>query len=265
MSVAVETSLDPRANWPQQILRRVEQRQITWNGPLIVMVCRTVFILLAQGVVAGILWWHGAREPWLEAGAYWTVYATLVDVGCLALLWKLTRAEGITIRDLVGPIRLRYGGDLLLGLVVLIIVFPLFVAGGSLAGRWLYGVYQVDVYPGILGARVLPIWAVLYSRYVWWIIWSPTEELTYAGYALPRIEALSGRKWIAVGAVSFWWTIQHPFLPFIADWRCFLWRFIAFVPGVIALSLIYLRMRRLTPLILAHWVMDIIATVMTLR
>ena len=90
-------------------------------------------------------------------------------------------------------------------------------------------------------------------------------EITYAGYALLRIEALSGRKWVAVAVVGFWWTIQYPFVPFIADWRCFLWRSLAFLAGVVGLTLIYLWIRRLAPLIVAHWVMDIAATFMTLK
>lgn len=263
MSARTDGEVTP--NSAAQIHQRVIEKRITWRGPLLVVTSRTVFILLAQGMVAVIFWWRGARHPWMAAGPWWTVYATLVDVGCLALLWKFTLAEGIRIRDLVGAIRLRYGRDLFLGAAVLLTVFPLFALGGLLACRWLYGAYQADLYPGILGGRMLPAWAVFYSRFIWWVIWSPTEEMTYAGYVLPRIEALAGRKWVAVAIVGFWWTIQHPFLPFIADWRCFLWRFLAFVAGVVALSLIYLKIRRLTPLILAHWVMDITATVMTLK
>lgn len=253
------------SNSRSQLEARVQQGRITWTGPLVLVVGRTVLILLAQALFALIFFLRGAQHPWLVAAPWWTVYGTLVDVGCLALLWKYTRAEGITIRDLVGPIRLRYGRDIFLAVGVLLIVFPLFVVGGMLACRWLYGAYQVNLYPGILGGRVLPLWAALYSRSIWWMIWSPTEEITYAGYVLPRLQALSGRTWVAIVVVGFWWTIQHPFLPFIADWRCFLWRFLAFVAGVIALSLIYFRMRRLAPLILAHWTMDIVATFMTMQ
>ena len=89
MSNAAQVDLEPMANSPQQIRQRVEQRRITWNGPLLVVVGRTVFILLAQGIVALIFWWRGTREPWLAAGSWWTVYATLVDVGCLALFGGL--------------------------------------------------------------------------------------------------------------------------------------------------------------------------------
>jgi membrane protease YdiL (CAAX protease family) len=139
------------------------------------------------------------------------------------------------------------------------------VLGGLLAARLVYGVSQPDVFPGILGGRVLPLWAVIYSFSLWWMIWSPTEEMTYAGYSLPRAQALSGRTWVAVVLVGFWWAIQHSFLPFIPEWRNVVWRFLAFLPGVVVLLFIYLRTRRLAPLIVAHWSMDIIATVMTMR
>ncbi|HEV2467641.1 MAG TPA: CPBP family intramembrane glutamic endopeptidase [Candidatus Sulfotelmatobacter sp.] len=239
--------------------------RISWSGPLIVLLSRTAFMLLAQGLFAIIFLIRGAAHPWFAAAPWWTVYATLIDFGCLALMWKFTRREGISLRALIGPIRLRYGRDFFLGLGLLALICPLFVFGGMLAMRLIYGAYPVDVFPGILGGRILPFWAVIYSRFVWWIIWSPTEEMTYAGYVLPRAQALSGRTWLAVLLVGFIWSIQHSFLPFLPEWHNFLWRFLAFVPGCFVLTLLYLHLRRLGPLIVAHWCMDIFATVMTLQ
>ena len=151
-----------------------------------------------------------------------------------------------------------------LGLFFLDIV-PAFVAGGVLCGWLLYGTFRADPVPGILSARVLPAWAIFYSCSLWWMIWSPTEEITYQGYVLPRIEALTGRTWIAVAIVGFWWALQHSFLPFVPDWRSSLWRFMAFLPGVFATILVYVRTRRLAPLIVAHWMMDILGMLMTTR
>ena len=56
--------------------------------------------------------WHDA-EPWLP------VYGTLIDAGCLALLWRLTRREGIRLFDLVGFERTRLVRDALLGLALI--------------------------------------------------------------------------------------------------------------------------------------------------
>jgi hypothetical protein len=57
--------------------------------------------------------------------------------------------------------------------------------------------------------------------------------------------------------------VQHSALPFIPDARFVLFRFLAFLPGVLAAMTIYWRTRRLAPLIVAHWPMDIVGALMT--
>ncbi len=257
-----ESPADPLvANSLSQLRARIGNGRLSWLGPLLLVTGRTALVILAQGVVAIMFLLRGKPHPWLAAAPWWTVYGTLVDAGCLMLLWRFTRKEGIRLRDLIGPVRLRHGRDFFLAIGILLVMFPLFVAGAAISDR-LIGHYQP--FPGILDGRVLPLWATIYSFSVWWMIWSPTEELTYTGYALPRLQALGG-TWMAVVVVGFWWTIQHPFLPFILDWHNFWWRFVAFLPAIVALVLIYLRLRRLAPLILAHWAMDIAAVLMTLH
>jgi uncharacterized protein len=206
-----------------QIRVRVAQSRVTWTGPLLLITGTSALMLLAQALVAAVFFLQGSLEPWLAAGPWWTIYGTLVDLGCLALMWKFTRSEGITLRDLVGYIRLQYGRDFFRGIGIFALVFPLLVGAGLLSGRWLYSTFHAEPYPGLLSRRVLPLWALVYSRSLWWVIWSPTQEMTYAGYALPRIQALSGRAWVAIAVVGFWWAIQHSFLPFIPDWRSFIW------------------------------------------
>jgi len=51
--------------------------------------------------------------------------------------------------------------------------------------------------------------------------------------------------------------------PFVSDWRYLLFRFLAFLPGVLVMMFVYLRIRRLAPLIFAHWPMDIAVSIMT--
>ena len=43
----------------------------------------------------------------------------------------------------------------------------------------------------------------------------------------------------------FWWTLQHCALPLVPDLKYLAFRFLAFLPGVTLLTLIYLRIRRL--------------------
>jgi len=243
----------------------MDQGQLTWSGPLLLVVGRSLLIIAAQAVTACWLWLRFGSWSWNAAAKWWTVYGTLVDVGCLALMTVYTRKEGIRLRDLIGRVRLRWGRDLLLGALVLLLVFPFFVLAAPVVTRLLYGTTPIPAFAGLAAGRVLPLWGVIYSYSVWWLIWSPTEEMTYQGYALPRLEVLFRSRWKAIAVVGFWWALQHPFLPFILDWKYVAWRFLMFLPSMVVMTLLYLKVRRLPPFILAHWSMDILALLMTLK
>jgi hypothetical protein len=252
-----------QANSQSTIRARVSSGLVSWTGPLLLTVGRSALILASQAAVALIFMLHRNQSPWLSAGRWWTVYGTLADAGCLALLWKFTRAEGTNLRDLIGPIRWRHGRDVWTGLGILLLIFPLFIVGGMLSNLLVFG--RMSASPGPAGAvhYTLPLWGMIYSLSVWWIIWTPTEQMTYQGYVLPRLCALTGRSWVALVVVGFWWSLQHSFLPFVPDWRIVIWRFVMIVPGVICTMLIYLRTRRLAPFIVAQWPMDIVVAVMS--
>ena len=145
------------------------------------------------------------------------------------------------------------------------LVFPFFILGAASATRIVYGSGQPPSFAGLADARVLPLWGIIYSFSLWWLIWSPTEEMTYRGYAFPRFEVLCRNRSLAIGLVSFWWALQHVFLPFVLDWKFVLWRFLTFLPGVVILLLPSLKTRRLGPFVFAHWPMDIVAVFMTLK
>jgi hypothetical protein len=236
-----------------------------WAGPWLVLVGRSVLIIAAQAVTACVLWLQSHSWSWNAAAKWWTVYGTVVDIGCLALMAAYTRKEGIRLRDLIGHVRLRWGRDVFLGIGLFVLVFPFFILGAASATRIVYGSGQPPSFAGLADRRVLPRWGIIYSFSLWWLIWSPTEEMTYRGYAFPRFEVPVRNRAAAIGLVSFWWTLQHVFLPFILDWKLVLWRFLTFLPGVVLLLLPSLKIRRLGPFVFAHWPMDIVAVFMTLK
>ncbi len=209
------------------------------------------------------LWYRSQSyaSPWSAAGAWWTVWGSVADFGCLPILFVLTHREGLRIRDLVGTVPRRF---LLKGFGYFFLIFPFSVLG-TLCGSWIiYGSWQAPMPVGEVIGRHLPLWGRLYSLIVWAPIWSATEELTYNGYLAPRVAALAGRRWAPLALVGFWWALQHIFLPFVLDWQFVLWRFLVFVPGVLGLMLLYQRTRKLAPVIVAHWIMDLIAAATTL-
>lgn len=234
----------------------VADRRVPRFAPLLVVVARPILALSAQGLTILLFSLLNVPDPTITVRNWWTVYSTLVDLVCLALLAYLVRREGLRLVDLIGFDRRKLKADLLIGLGIFVVVFPLTVfGGGMLASKLAYGSFQAELPQGAF-IRTLPLLAVLYSRLLWWPIWSFTEELTFQGYALPRLQAITKNRWVSVALVSFFWALQHSFLPWINLQHAF-YLLITFLPLTILLPIIYMRIRRLSPLILAHWLMDL--------
>lgn len=140
------------------------------------------------------------------------MYGTLIDAGCLAMLWRLTRREGIGLFDLVGFDRSRLVGDVLLGLV-LIVPSLLFILGGVYGASWL--LYGTPGQPYLFGQLPLP--AALYGVLVFPFVWGLTEQTTYNGYLLPRFRALFRSTAPAIAIVAFVWAGQHANMPLTFD------------------------------------------------
>ncbi len=246
----------PHVNSQEAIQNRLAQGRIPRWGPVLVVLARPMLALLTQGLTLLLFNQLDVPDADVAVRHWWSVYGTLVDIGCLSLLLWLIRQEGICLTDLVGLDKGKLKRDLLWGLAIFVVVFPLTVIGGGMLGNLLaYGTLQPE-YPEAGFIRTLPLLAVLYSRLLWWPIWSITEELTFQGYSLPRLQVITGRTWLAMVLVSFGWSIQHSFLPWI-DLQHAAYLFMTFVPLTVAMQLIYLRLRRLPPLIVAHWLMDL--------
>jgi CAAX prenyl protease-like protein len=224
---------------------------LTWRGPALMLFARAGFAVAAQAVVAAIFVVRASPTPWHDAAPWLPVYGTLIDAGCLALLWRLTRREGIGLFDLVGFNRARLVRDLLLG-VALIPVSLVFIFAGTFAAGWI--VYGTARSAYFLGGLPLP--AALYGVVIWPFIWGLTEQMTYNGYLLPRFQVLSRRTGVAVGVVAFVWALQHVFMPLTFDTKFMAFRLLASIPFSIFETVLYLRLRRVIPFALAHALMD---------
>ena len=244
------------ANAPAEIKRRVTAGKITWAGPLTMLVARSILAVICQALVAAIFF-PGGANGWEEAGQWWRVYGTVIDAGCIVLLVWLTRREGIRLLDLGSYSRERWLRDVLIGLGLFVPVFLLTMfLPGNLASIVIYGG------PPPTAAGSLPLVGLLYAVIIWPIIWAFVEDNVYFGYTLPRLEALTGNKWLAVILLSFFASLQHSFLPFELGWQHLVYRFVTSVPVIVVLCLLYLRQRRLLPTHVIHWAGNVIGIIM---
>ena len=250
-------SLTTIPNSKVKIQERLQAGRISRKWPVIMVFARLIFAVLLAALVAGLFMMQGHPTPWQAAAPWWIVYGTLIDLGCLVLLAWLARREGIRLLDLISFERQRLGSDLLIGLGLIIIFVVLGVGGSILFALLIYG---TPIAPPTMGE--LPLWGAMYSLLIWPIIWALAEEMTYQGYSLPRLEVLSRRGWLAVLIVGFGWAIQHSAMPLIPDGQWVLYRFVSNLAIGIVFPILYLRIRRLLPFIIAHWAANFISVLM---
>jgi membrane protease YdiL (CAAX protease family) len=244
-----------QVNSATEIQERVTAGKITWAGPLIALVARSILALLCQALLAG-LFFRGHTDAWNQAGEWWRVYGTAIDVGTIALLAWLARREGIRLFDLGSYARERWLRDILIGLGLFVPIFLLtMMLPGTLVGTLIYGG------PAPTAADPLPLVGLLYALIVWPVLWAFAEDNAYFGYSLPRIEALTGRAWLAVVVVSLFATLQHAFLPLRLEGPYIVYRLVSSVPVIVVLCLLYLRQRRLLPIHVIHWAGNVLGLI----
>jgi len=238
-------------------------RHSGWRLPLAMLAARSLCWIAAQAAVAVFFLAAGRGDPWNAAAPWWSVYGILANLGCLGLLLVSARREGIGFAALTG--RLRLGRDLWLAAGAYMVMAAAVLMPAVWINRLMFGLDNPPMYPGLLSARDLPFWAVIVSFAVFAPLNALIEETAYQGYVLARLDAVFRRRWLAPVLVAFFWAAQHAFLPFILDWQYAVWRFLYFFLGTLAFTLLYLLIRRLPPLILAHAAMDALAVFYTLR
>jgi membrane protease YdiL (CAAX protease family) len=225
-------------------------------APVLMVFARFLFALLFQGLLVLFFFLGGDETPLQSAAPWWTVYAVLIDLACLLTIAYLLRLEGRHIFSLFDFDRALLWKDLGFALLLLLLFLILGFGGGIIAGMLIYG----GPPPVPMGG--LPLWGSVFSLLVWPLLWGITEQLTYLGYSLPRLQTLLKKSWLVTLIIAFGWALQHTALPFLPDWRFILHRFLSTLPFAVVIP-IYLRTKRLTPFMIAHWGVDMLSVLIT--
>lgn len=256
MHTRIAIDVLPTINSQQAVEARLAAGCVPRYGPWLALISRSAFILLAQGITLLLFFLLRVPNAAIVIRNWWPVYGTLVDIGCLAVLYFLTKRENIHLLDLIGIVKSKLKTEIPLGIGLFALIFPITIIGGGMLGQWIaYGQLNATFPQYTFNDHVLPLAALLFARFIWWPVWSAVEEMTYNGYALPRLIALTKSRWLSLAVVAFFFALQHSFL-MLAGWQFFVYMFFTFLPLSLAMVFAYMKIRRLPPLIVAHYLMD---------
>lgn len=232
--------------------------------PIALPFVRIALVGLAALATAAVL--AGLGQPSSPA-AVWTfssLYLLPVNILSLLLVRALVHRAGSTLRAMIGFDRARLGRDILWGLLwiaVLYLPFALAIIGTMFA---LFGAAAFDSFEAVFApdvdrlpamttavAAILGIVAVLTFA----PINAPAEELVFRGYSQGR---LASRPIASVLIPSLAFGLQHVF--FASTVPGMIVYAIAFFVWGIGSALIYRFQARLMPLIVAHFLVNLVTS-----
>lgn len=232
--------------------------RLSWQGTMTMSLVRLPLVALSIWVALVSLGAMGRVQPAPDGSARQVVslaFPFVVDGGTLLLLAWYLRREHLRFRDLLGMQRSRLARDVGLGLGLFVVLLFLSQAFRLVGLFVAFGPGFITVFQQVMEsfASTRPSFLfVLWTLLVLPATTSITEEITYRAYALPRLEALSQRASVALLINALGFGLQHVLLPLVSV-QVSLARLVeTFLLGL-AFGAAYLRLRRVLPLIIAHW------------
>jgi membrane protease YdiL (CAAX protease family) len=217
------------------------------------LVMRTLLFAAFGGLMVGVMALSGSDQPLKDAEKWWPFQAILANMATFIILKSFLKKEGLPFRSLFnlksGRVKKDIKETFLLFVVGIICgAIPLYLFSYLLLGSFI---------PPATMFQPLPLWAMVIALILFPITNGLVETTTYMGYALPRIQQKSGKLWLAIVLAGLALAFQHVALPLVDDVPYMAWRFLAFIPLALVLGVIYSKTKRLLPIAIAHFLMDL--------
>ncbi len=199
-------------------------------------------------IIVGVLFAIVTNQSLEQASQWWSIICTVSNIISIAVLMVICKSEGTTYKELIGYQRGQ--GNLKYTLFIVMVMLILGMGG-------MYGfAFVIYGYVPVIMVQPISVWFALIN-----VIFLPltvvfAELPLYFGYALNRIEKITGNKILSIVYPMFFYALQHSFIPVLFDWKHILFRFLSFFPLMFVLGIIYYKKRELQPLMIGHAILD---------
>ena len=239
------------------INEHINQARISKFAVWTMLSIRLVLFAVFQALIALIYAVGGHASAWDASAAWWQITAALASLSSLAALQYFLQREGSSLKEFYRIERDYWKMDALLVLGLAFLGMVIAMLPNPLLSTWLFGSPEGAV---PLLFKPLPAWAVWLSVVVFPISIALSELPIYMGYALPRIEALTGSAWKGVAVAGFFLAAQHITLPLLFYGRFILYRFVMYLPLALFMAIVLRWKPRLLPyMMIVHGLMDLSA------
>ena len=178
----------------------------------------------------------------------WSAVASAVNIITIIALIFMTKNDG-GLKKLINYEKGKTTPKQVVGMSVLIIFLGMgvmFLAGFLCYGKIPYAppmmIAPVPVPLAVINLILLPVSTAL------------AEDSIYLGCGVNTIK----NRYLSVILPSFFFALQHSFIPTLPDARYMVYRFLSFLPLTIVLCIIYRKQRNPMPIMIGHAIIDVL-------
>lgn len=214
--------------------------------PYVLPLLRSVLFILTGLLLASL-----TLESLRESSQWWPLIVVAVNILTIIVLFLICRKEGVSFRTLID--RRKGDSDPTTTAIIIFIMILLGVGGMYGFGFLIYGFVPLTM------IQPLPVWMAVMMIVLLPLTIVFAEFPLYFGYALNRIDERTHNKYFAIGYPMFFYALQHSFIPLLFNSQHIIYRFLAFLPLLMVLGIIYYKHRRLTDMMIGHAILDFLA------
>lgn len=200
-------------------------------------------------IVGGLIFILITNQTLNEASRWWSVLCSLYNVLTIILLLVVCKIEKIRYRDLLKfDLRGLKFSEAFKFILMMLLIGIIGMIGFSLLfyqGLPEFLIKPIAPWFAIINLIVLPVTIVL------------AEMPLYFGYSLKRINNQTKNKYFAICYVTFFYALQHSFIPLLMDFDYMVYRFLSFLPLAIFVGYKFLKEDDLTKALIGHGILDI--------
>ena len=193
-----------------------------------------------------------ARSDVEQIGHWWSVVAIVVNILIIRLLMYAARRNGQTFWQLINYQKGQTTWRQILGITLLALIVGM--AGMYLAGFLCY--HNFLYAPPVMIAPIPKILAII-NIVVLPVTTTFAEDGLYLGCGVNQIK----NKFAAISIPSFFYALQHCFIPTLLDDKYIVYRFLSFLPLTIILCWYYYEKRNPLPIMVGHALIDLATAV----
>ena len=206
--------------------------------PLRSLIFIAVFIVISMIVGRGLS----------DISNTWSAVASAVNIITVLALIFMTHNDG-GFKKLINYEKGRTTPKQVIGMSILILCLGM--GGMFLAGFVCYG--KIPYAPPMMIAPV-PIPLAVINLILLPVSTALAEDSIYLGCGVGTIK----NRYLSVILPSFFFAVQHSFIPTLPDARYMVYRFLSFLPLTIVLSIIYRKNRNPVPIMIGHAIIDLL-------